>query len=363
MAYLRGTIYALLVLAALPLSAGEPVLAPQQGLLLLRNGNVIQGQITRAGDYYLVTFGEHGQAKLAARDVETVCLDLDDAYRYKLAIITGATAAPHLDLAQWCLRHDLLVQADEQLAEAIRKEPKNPRIAALQRRLKLAREVPAPKPARHVATATTVSPEQLDKTIGALPAGTMEKFAAVAQPILLNRCATGGCHGQAAKSDFRLLRPAAGQSPSTRFTQRNLYAVLQHLDQARPADSPLLKLPQTRHGGASPLFDKRSQPQLDELTAWVRHALATPSPSPPATISRTLPHLSQQPDAAVQQAAAISEVDPAAPPPTVSRDNDAPMPFVPPTGAAPLPGAAPFVPRDPFDPEIFNRLHRDKAKR
>lgn len=363
MLHFRGTIYALIVSATLPLAAGEPALMPQQGLLLLRNGNVIQGQITRAGDYYIVTFGDRGEAKLAAREVETLCLDLEDAYRYKLATLAGRAAAPHLGLAEWCLRHELYPQAGEQLVTALKKEPKNPQIAAIERRLKLALEAPKSEPARQPIMAATVSAEQLDKTIRALPPGTLEKFAGIAQPILLNRCATGGCHGQSARSDFRLLRAQAGQSPSKRFTQRNLYAVLQHLDQVHPEESPLLKLPQARHGGTAAVFDKRTQQQLDDLAAWARHALAIPGPAPPPTIGRTQPLLSQQNDGAVRQASAEMEIEPSGQT-ELRRDADdaAPMPFAPPKNAAPLPREGAFVPRDPFDPEIFNRQFGAKKK-
>ncbi|MEX2025954.1 MAG: hypothetical protein WEH44_01615, partial [Pirellulaceae bacterium] len=76
----RAIIAGLAMAAAMPLAAAEPVLTPQQGVLLLRNGNVIEGHVTRAGDYYLVTFGDSGEARLAAADVESLCVDLDDAY-------------------------------------------------------------------------------------------------------------------------------------------------------------------------------------------------------------------------------------------------------------------------------------------
>ena len=123
--------------------------------------------------------------------METVCVDLDDAYRYRAATMTGRGAAPHLDLAEWCLRHDLTSQAGEQLVAAMRKEPAHGRIATVERRLKLAIESPKAEPVRHPDSAATVSAEQLDKTIRALPPGSLEKFSAVVQPILLNRCVIG----------------------------------------------------------------------------------------------------------------------------------------------------------------------------
>lgn len=351
----------LLLLSALPLAAGEPVLTPQAGLLLLRNGNIIQGEVTRAGDYYIVTLGASGEVRLSARDVDSVCVDLEDAYHYKQAMIVGKSAVPHLDLAEWCLRNGLVPQAGEQLLAAMRKEPSHGRIAAVERKLKLAMDAPAHKSARQPDSAATASAEQLDKTIQSLPLGTVEKFAAVVQPILLNRCATGGCHGQTARSDFRLLRPPAGQGPSKRFTQRNLYAVLQYLDPDNPAESPLLKLPQRRHGATQgAVFDKRTQHQLDDLVAWTKLALAVPAPAPPATIASSQALLSQpKASGEVKRASAESPIE-SADQPDETGSGAPPQPFSPPKDAAPLPREGAFTPRDPFDPEIFNRQFSKK---
>ncbi len=358
MFHFRAVIIALACASAMPLTAAEPVLSPQQGVLLLRNGNVIEGRVTRAGDYYLVTFGDSGEARLAATDVETLCVDLDDAYRYKRATLLGRGAAPHLDLAEWCLRHGLAHQAGEQLVAAMRKDADDARIAAVERKLKLAMAAPKLPPARQPQTSATVSAEQLDKTIRALPPGSLERFSAIVQPILLNRCAAGGCHGPTARSDFRLLRPAAGVGPSKRFTQQNLYAVLQYLDKENPDASPLLTLPQKRHGAAlAAVFDKRTKHQLDDLIAWTQLVLAVPAPAQPATIGKAQSLLSQQQDPHVKPASAEMPIEPEAD--DVAKASDgAPMPFSPAKNAAPLPREEALKPRDPFDPEIFNRKFR-----
>jgi hypothetical protein len=352
----RAIIAALVLAAALPLNAAEPVLTPQHGVLLLRNGNVIEGEVTRAGDYYLVTFGDSGEARLAAGDVETLCVDLDDAYRYKRATMLGKGVAPHLDLAEWCLRHGLNHQAGEQLVAAMRKDPQDARVAAVERKLKLALTAPDVPPSRQPETAATVSAEQLDKTIRALPPGSLEKFSAVVQPILLNRCAAGGCHGPTARSDFRLLRPAAGVGPSKRFTQQNMYAVLKYLDKENPDASPLLTLPQKRHGQAlAAVFDKRTKHQLDDLVAWTQFVLAVPAPVPPATIPKSQTLLSQQQEGSVKPASAELPIDSTAGEAAAPESDAAPLPFTPAKNAAPLHREGAFKPRDPFDPEIFNR--------
>ena len=358
MFHLRAIAAALALSAAWPLTAAEPVLTPQQGVLLLRNGNVIEGQITRAGDYYLLTFGDSGEARLAAADVETLCVDLADAYQYKRATMVGRGATPHLDLAEWCLRHGLVHQAGEQLVAAMQKDPQSARVAAVERKVKLALAAPHAAPARQPETTATVSAEQLDKTIRALPPGSLEKFSAIVQPILLNKCAAGGCHGPTARSDFRLLRPAAGAGPSKRFTQQNLYATLKYLDKENPDASPLLMIPQQRHGGSlAAVFDKRTKHQLEDLVAWTQLVLAVPQPAVPATIGKGQALLSQQQDPNVKPASAEMPLEESVQTNAAAKDGS-PQPFTPAKNAAPLPKAGAFAPRDPFDPEIFNRKHR-----
>jgi hypothetical protein len=183
--------------------------------------------------------------------------------------------------------------------------------------------------------------DQIEKTLRALPPGSVEKFAAVVQPILLNRCGASQCHGQAAKSEFRLLRPPEGQIASRRFTQRNLYAALGQVNRNDPESSPLVTLPQARHGTAqAAIFDKHSQGQLDELIAWAR-MMAPPAVTAPATIGPAATPLSQP---------AASGV-----PTSVMRPQLAGG-----TADQAAQASQAFTPRDRYDPEIFNRRFHGK---
>src|SRR5688572_987920 len=71
---------ALLALLAWPLAAGgQTSLTPHAGLLVLRNGQVLEGEITQAGDYYIVTLGGTSEIRIKASEVEAVCGSLDEA--------------------------------------------------------------------------------------------------------------------------------------------------------------------------------------------------------------------------------------------------------------------------------------------
>lgn len=356
----------LAVLFAAPLCGDESPLAPREGVLLLKNGHVMQGGITKAGDFFVLTIGKTGEIRLPAADVETQCVDLDDAYRYQAALLPGKKAEPHLKLAEWCLRYGLRQQAEDEVAFVKQIEPENPKIANLLLRLKSATELPVAGGPKVDTSSATVGAKQLDETLGDLPAGTMERFSIVIQPMLINRCGANGCHGPAAKSDFHLLRPSTGQLMSKRFTQRNLFTVLQFVDKNKPDESRLVTLPQERHGGTSfPVFDKRSQHQLDDLMAWTRQITAKPQQvSLPATISPTQPLLSQSGADDEKNTTKIATGTAGRVPPNIAPMNSGESP----KSNAPRPpsvndlkngGAkrAAAGPRDPFDPDIFNQKY------
>jgi hypothetical protein len=330
----------------------EPA-ADGKGLLLLRNGNLLEGQIVQAGDYFVVVLGT-SEIRLPAKDVEAQVASRDEAYQLRKFGMFGQGATPHLNLAEWCLRQELFARCQEQLTEARRIDPENSKIVEVERRLEFAR---APRPTAVAPgvkpiSSVTVRADDLEKVVRSLPKASVERFAAVVQPVLLNRCGANQCHGTNSKADFHLLRPAAGQAATLRFTQRNLYATLQYIDSASPDESPLLVLPQKPHGSSlTAVFDKHTQKQLDELKAWVRLTVATPEPTPPPTIPANEPATLSQPAATPGHA----PVEPAAESAPAKVQAMRPAVGEPGGTAARSPTQGTFVPRDPFDPEIFNR--------
>ena len=240
----------------------------------------------------------------------------------------------------------------------MRLEPDNPTLKLLERRLEFAVTQPKTAATTVSASASLASAEKIEQAIRALPAGSIEKFSAAIQPILLNRCGANQCHGPNSKSEFRLLRPAPGQVASRRFTERNLYAALQQLDSQRPEESPLLTLPQRRHGTSlTAVFDKHSEKQLKELTAWIKLTLAAPHATP-TTIPQGTATLSQPNTGAPPKSptpATPSAGSPAEPTATQVMKPSVETPEAKPT-------ADRFIPRDRFDPEIFNRRFHSLPK-
>ena len=257
---------------------------PAEGLLILRNGQILSGRITNLGEYYSVVLPE-GELRLRRSEVEFACRDLAEAYQRKRTLIARDNTLEHLQLAQWCVRHGLLEAAAAELEEARRLEPDHPLIAAVQRRLETALE-PAPPAVKHPSAETEVTVEQLERMMRDLPPGSVETFTRLVQPLLMNSCAAGGCHGPQAEK-FPLLRVPSGKPVTRRITQRNIYQALKYVDVRKPEASPLLTIPLQPHGGlTAPIFTDRNAAQHDRLVQWVMEVTGRSQSQGPATVSR-----------------------------------------------------------------------------
>src|SRR5688572_744254 len=100
------TLY-LITAISICLNAAESSLEPYDGVLVLRNGFVLQRRITPIQDVYLVTMGASGEIRLPKSEVEFHCHDLDEAYLQQRDALKTDEPAEHLRLAEWCLRHGL----------------------------------------------------------------------------------------------------------------------------------------------------------------------------------------------------------------------------------------------------------------
>ena len=364
-------------LALLAAVAAEPCLAqpapltlePQQGVLLLRSGRTLQGRYTRDGDRYYLALPS-GEIRIRAGEVEAALPSLDACYRYRRQRVDAGNVNSHLDLAQWCIEHQLLGPAAEQLGVALALDARHPRVELLERRLTAARTQAKPAEMVEVETEETISAEDLERFCKTLPDGTLEMFTSSIQPLLQNSCGNAACHGSRSPTAFRMMRAPANQAPSSRLTQRNLYAVLQMVNRESPTSSPLLTVPIRPHGPVDkPLFKPHDAVQYRELVRWVLVACGNPSKPQPATVKLKQPALMVPPpdaapldkaarvDGQVQQAAAIEDADPAEAklPERLERAVDP---------AAVRTSASPTSPRasDPFHPELFNRRFFPEGK-
>lgn len=305
--------------AQIPLNSSESV-------VVLRNGSILRGHVTSLGDIYLVSLGETDRVRVPADRVEMVCHDLEEAYRQKREQVGEADARGHLRLADWCLRHKLTARAADQILAAAAWSPGHPSVLALHRQLlssahretEATTELPTAPPQRAASPTTGLSPESV------------QAYTAAVQPLLMNRCATGACHGTGSPSQLKLLRPPMGHLIHSRLTQRNLREVLQYVDRGAPETSELLTVPQRPHGGLTePVIAPTDAAQLQTLIDWIRMLKG--------------------------KSAKKSETGPTGEPNVLMHPSPNAVPtFQPPPEATPNPTSE-FTPRDEFDPELFNR--------
>jgi hypothetical protein len=335
-----------------------------EGVLLLHSGGVLQGRVTAAGERYVVTSAK-SEVNVAAAQVALVCASLDDAYEQQRRRLPANSAEGHLTLAEWCLRHDLVPQAERELIDARQCDAQAPRLALLERRLAVARQ---PRPSRPsgkgIASpdikSSTDELRQIEAVADGLPAGAVEQFTRKIQPLLVNNCTSAGCHQHASGQEFRLDRALLHGLSNRRTTLRNLAATLALVDRDAPQRSPLLAIPHEEHGGRQqPLFGPKQDALHKQLVDWV--ALVTGSARGGAVVAA----------ARDEQGAALTAAGPAelSKRPTALNVSDAANmdPELEATLVEPQPlrrGAelTPWRPKDTFDPEIFNRLPRNSAE-
>ena len=388
-----------LVLAASETPAQTPLAAPFEGVLILKNGNALQGRITQAGEYYVLAINDNSVIRLPQEKVDFACRTMEEAYLRQKAKEGTTTLKAHVELAHWCLNLNLWEEATYHHSIAQRSGPGHPDVVRLDRRYQVKQEerrrpegvmqasftqpVATPEPAadRPLEPRPAEPSPGDDEAEPSPPPQILHYFTANVQPLLLNSCATSRCHAPTAENEFRLVQFDNVRLIPRRMTVRNMNTALKFVDYDNPVQSSLLTHASTQHGGENE--PNLSPAQLYAIQAWVGGVVR--SGKPPATLPAALPE-SKLPESKVVPAAFHSPVQ------MSTAKGAASQPTVSPVGANPdgaeinpifggnanadIPGAlrrgaplpfrstpktvdveeAPAV-RDEFDPELFNRRY------
>ncbi len=276
-------------------------------VVVLRNGNVLQGEVDLLGDVYRVMTNT-SEIRLPATEVERVVATLHDAYAARRAEVRSDVAVDRLRLATWCIRQEMWAEAANELAEVRSIAPRHPDLPLLERRIEVLSRAAMRATRQHEAEmAAAVVPQvaakddtkELESLVASLPPGTLESFARHVQPILVNGCAAGGCHSSSDPRQFQLNRDLVRGVANRESTLRNLKAAWNAIDHRHPNRSPLLLQPSVPHGGLPrPVFAGHRTKVHERLVEWVRQATgALPSTQPevPMTNDVNLAHYEQSP--------------------------------------------------------------------
>lgn len=352
-------------------------------IVVLRDGGILNGRVTRSSERVVLT-RPSGELLIPSSNVMFVADSLEDAYEKWRERLNPPTATGHLALAEWCLRYDLLAHAERELADARSLDARHEKLSMLERRLALTKERHAKPVELHASESpTTDTPvaaepaaEHVSADISDLPNGAVERFTRKVQPVLVNSCTTTGCHQAGGTESFQLDRAILRGLSNRRSTMSNLAATLALVDREQPRSSLLLTIPRRTHGGMKrPVFGPRQDAAFRHLEDWV--ALVTEKTAQPTAgqgAGRGIELASVKGDetqrwespvmrvervsiGAVEQAASQNEgatdepADGAAAEDQVSFGNVSSSPVR--IGVK----LERWQPRDPFDPEIFNRQH------
>lgn len=268
--------------------------------VLLRNGNVLTGDVSATDDGYEVAT-EGAVLHVRRSQVAAVAASLVEAYERKRSEIRSPTAATHLQLAQWCIRYQLWPQAAREIVDARGLDPRHPSLPLIERQLALGaeraegRRVEGSKSQEQTPTLRHSDPSTRDPQPSAIitpdiPDVALEVFARRVQPVLVNNCTAGGCHGEGGPSEFQLSRALLYDESTRDSTMGNLAATLAQVDRQQPGRSPLLRMSLEPHGGLrEPPFPPHRRELHTLLVQWVelvsaRQKTASPVAPPPIAL-------------------------------------------------------------------------------
>ncbi|MBI84654.1 MAG: hypothetical protein CMJ81_15790 [Planctomycetaceae bacterium] len=344
----------------LPLSA-ESGARSEQGLIFLRNGSVLQGQVIAHGDSFLVAMDGGTEIRVHRNQVLLKCETLEQVYHYQLRKLARDDAASHLRLARWCLRHQFLDGAKSRLEYVRKLDFSRAQLRILEQEIEWAENPREPPIKRFLSGPTGKDGKVEGLPLEKLPPYTIERFTSSVQPLLINACGNAACHGERSRSRFQLIRPP-GRSAPRQFTLRNLHSTLLQVNREDPMSSSLLKYAPQSHGPLTRRVVTRqlSPQQYDVLRQWVFHAIGKGIEQPRVFQDRPL-ELAQRvlPEQTLENAPLPGRGSGGGKIKSGSQLrlglNEAVGGSVGGRGTPEKPAQTGFSPRDPFDPEIFNR--------
>ncbi len=276
-----------------PASAMTP--APSPTVLLLSNGQVVQGQITEDDDGY--TYRNNiGQIHYPRHRVEKTFGSIREAYQYKCDRLPKRDPDERMKLALWCLEQKLHPEAKEQLRGVLALSPQNGRAKAMLFQIESAEQFASQADPGVVRTSVesaaradapgALSMEALREAYARNPEAAQaapqifdlptplavrryQEFARSVHPILQRSCAK--CHNEQSDSQFQLIQARSNRDLANELLVRtNLDAVLRLVDRDDPARSELLTSALMPHApSGKPIFIGPNHPLYRVLDGWV----------------------------------------------------------------------------------------------
>lgn len=330
-------------------AADEPEPGRLKGrVLLLENERVLEGDIERVGERYLIR-RSLGESWVTDEKILCLCNDLQEAYQFLRGQANLRDADERLRLARWCQQHRLWEHGLAEATAALELRPKSGEGQRLLQSLQRAASAAATSQAAVKKTEDPPCPIlKVDLTLE-----TTIKFSRRVQPILMNTCAD--CHMTSRGGAFKLVRTYEDGGINSRSLQQNLAAVLTQIKPNHWQKSPLLIKAVSVHGDTGqPPLKSRQTLAYKTIEEWVQLAVADMQAGD-ELIHKTLSPLAR-PGPTAQRGAETSAHEtlvPAARPTVKQPETEAPAAVPSRNASAPTPWA---VEREPAPAQPAARL-------
>lgn len=298
--------------------------------ILLRSGGILEGQVETRGTDSRILFPGGDYFVLPSEQIEKTFRSRRDVFRYKIAVTPMEPRAQH-QLLTWLCEHQAFEFAERQLADIPRNDPIWNLFDHADWLNRIRRQ--AERDQLKDPTTSAVSPAAENSE---------DRFRTDVEKHLVLGCHTAGCHGRTA--DFRyqltgLLEAQAGQANASNYRE-----TLRMIKELGPRK--FLEHVSKPHGPLQRGMYPTATREYLAIATWT-NSLDLPDPASDPPIGKPVP--AQRSD--IRPLASIPKIPVIEPP---RRQSPAPR------ENQHLANSGPFVPRDEFDPEIFNRLQRQK---
>lgn len=278
-------------------ATASPPKKDEPQVLILTNEATLVGAISKneAGDFVLQT--NQGSSVITAKQVLQLCSSRRAAYLYLKSRANLRDPDERFRLARWCWAHELIAETIEEAEATLGYRPKDLDARGL---LRLATSA-----LKNSQTDVTANDQPTDATQSesvrrnanlpnskndapkdftknwpmedwqrAFTDDNVAIFTRQIQPIVLNGCGAGACHGRMEQSlSYRVIRPAGGLNSLTpEITRTNLLQTLKLIDPSDYSNSPLIQKALEPHGGTQkPPLGSIDSIAYQKLSQWVRH--------------------------------------------------------------------------------------------
>lgn len=369
-------------------------LSAQQNVVVLKNGNILKGTVESKGSKVEIRTSAN-RILVERTDINHVCNSMDEAYQLAQAASNPESVESQIELFHWCMKHNMFDRAQNQIDVLQMMTIERSELAHLNRQVNVAIEIQQrrlarkteklrPKFAAENTPGTNEPPGQIaqvgyEESFEILPLPnnetsqpetntprvasayevaqfskefegiTLSTYKRSIEPQLIRNCSNAGCHNRT-HEQLPLLSHGYGRDiniPKS-LSQRNFYTLMQLVDRDAPLESKLYRYATQIHADLEEPVYAANRGQTKTLKDWL---LSIASPEAQSAYQQEQMDIAQ---AKMEQQRIENETQVTLPGEIRQASANLPDASIP-----SIPNLTPrkdvYQPKDPFDPEIFNR--------